>query len=259
MNQTLNMVTEKSRDYTGSKIGMWLFLFTEILLFGGMFILYSVYRSIYPTDFHNAAMELNPIIGTLNTVVLLTSSLTMALSISAIQKGNKKLSMILLIITILLGIVFLGNKYFEWSVKFQHGIYPDSSALLKRKEGEIMFYGLYFVMTGLHGLHVLAGVILLSVMSVMISKKPYSKVLLSKPQLEFSEGSRLAVFDKNGREFWKRELGDSVKEINITFRHYLKAGKIKREDFVGLENSGLYWHLVDIIWIFLFPLFYLIT
>ena len=259
MENTLNLSIEKAKDYTGSKIGMWLFLFTEILLFGGMFILYSIYRSVYPTDFHNAAMELNPLIGTLNTIVLLTSSLTMALSISAIQKGNKKLSMILLIITVLLGIVFLANKYFEWNVKFQHGIYPDSGTLLKRKEGEIMFYGLYFVMTGLHGLHVLAGVILLSVMSAMISKKPYTKVLLPNPHLELPEGSRLAFFDKDGREFWERKLDDSVKEVNITFRHYLKTGKIKREDFVALENSGLYWHLVDIIWIFLFPLFYLIT
>ena len=259
MNQTASIAIEKHRDYTGSKIGMWLFLFTEILLFGGMFILYSIYRSIYSDDFHNAAMELNVLIGTLNTFALLTSSLTMALSISAVQKGNKKLSMIFLVLTILLGLVFLVNKYFEWSVKFQHGIYPDSGELLKRKEGEILFYGLYFVMTGLHGLHVLAGVILLSIMLALITKKPDSKFSFSTPQFETLKGSKLVAFDRSGRELWKKGLDDSVKEVKIIFRHHLTTNRINREDFVGLENSGLYWHLVDIIWIFLFPLFYLIT
>jgi len=201
-----NGAIEKHSDYTGAKIGMWLFLFTEVLLFGGMFLLYSVYRSKHPQDFHNAASELNTIIGTVNTLILLTSSLTVALSIAAIQKGHNKLSAMLLALTILLGVAFIVNKYFEWNAKFHHGIYPDSPVLLKHSSGEVLFYGLYFVMTGLHGLHVLVGVILLSVMMVFIAKE-----------------------------------------------------KINRADFVKLENSGLYWHLVDIIWIFLFPLFYLIT
>jgi len=260
MNQAINIAVEKHRDYTGSKIGMWLFLFTEILLFGGMFLLYSVYRSIHPVEFHDAAQELNTLIGTLNTLALLTSSLTMALSISTIQKGNKKLSMIFLLLTILLGAVFLINKYFEWGAKFQHGIYPDSRELLKRKEGEILFFGLYFVMTGLHGLHVLVGVILLSVMLVLITKKPYSEFSFRNPNLKVFKGSRLIALDKNGKKLWESEVIDnSVKEINVIFRHYLTKEKINREGFVALENSGLYWHLVDIIWIFLFPLFYLIT
>jgi cytochrome c oxidase subunit 3 len=194
------------KDYTGSKIGMWLFLLSEILLFGGLFILYSTYRYKFPADFHLAAGELNRIVGTFNTLILLTSSLTMALSISSIQKGNRKISMILVMATLLLGLVFLLNKYFEWATKLHHGVYPNSPTLLERNKGEVLFYGLYYAMTGLHGLHVLVGLCLLAGLCVLIHKE-----------------------------------------------------KINRTSFVMLENSGLYWHLVDIIWIFLFPLFYLIT
>ena len=200
------MNSKKMSDYTGSRLGMWLFLFTEILLFGGIFLLYSVYRSIHPQDFHTAASGLGTAIGAINTIILITSSLTMAISILATQKGNKNLSITFLFLTILLGIAFLTNKYFEWGEKFQHGIYPGSPELLKYTSGKILFYGLYFMTTGLHGLHVLAGIILLTVML-----------------------------------FWV---------IN---------GRINNKDYIRLENSGLYWHLVDIIWIFIFPLFYLIT
>lgn len=199
-------MNEKHRDYSGAKIGMWLFLFTEILLFGGMLLLYSVYRAKHSQDFHNAARELNTITGALNTFILITSSLTMALSISATQKGNKKLSTIFLVLTILLGFTFLINKYFEWGTKFHHGIYPNSPELLNHPKGELLFYSLYFVLTGFHGLHVIIGVLILSWMAVLVTK-----------------------------------------------------AKIHQRDFIKLENSGLYWHLVDIIWIFLFPLFYLIT
>ncbi len=194
------------RDYTGAKLGMWLFLLSEILLFGGMFILYSAYRYKNPVDFHYASKELDVILGTLNTLILLTSSLTMALSISAIQKANRKLSTYMLIATIFFGLLFLLNKGIEWSTKTNYGIYPGSPILLDRPKGEILFFGLYYVMTGLHGLHVLVGVVVLSVM------------------------------------------------LNFLFRD-----KVNQTHFVPLENSGLYWHLVDIIWIFLFPLFYLIT
>jgi cytochrome c oxidase subunit 3 len=136
---------------------------------------------------------------------LLTSSLTVALSIAAIQKGKIFLSKIMLFFTIFLALLFMVNKYFEWSAKFHHGIFPGSETLLNKSDGEILFFGLYYVMTGLHGLHVLIGIVLLSVMFVWIYKKKITK-------------------DKN----------------------------------IYLENSGLYWHLVDLIWIFLFPLFYLI-
>jgi cytochrome c oxidase subunit 3 len=197
---------EEHRDYTGSKMGMWIFLFTEILLFGGLFLLYSMYRSRYPQDFHNSALDLNTILGTLNTVILLTSSLFVALSITAVQKGEKNLSLLLLALTIILACAFLVNKYFEWTAEFRHGIYPDSPVLAKHSKGEILFFGLYFVMTGLHGVHVIIGIIVLSIMYILI-----------------------------------------IKDI------------INKRDFVKLENAGLYWHIVDIIWIYLFPLFYLIT
>lgn len=199
-------VVHVHRDDVGSKMGMWLFLFTELLLFGGMFLIYSVYRFEYPEAFHVAAKELNIIMGAFNTAVLLTSSMTMALSIVAIQRNQKTLSMVLQIITILLAIFFLVNKYFEWTAKFHHGIYPGSEELLSKGSGEILFFGLYYVMTGLHGLHVIVGMFLIAVMTRLTRK-----------------------------------------DI------------INNESYARLENAGLYWHLVDIIWIFLFPLFYLIT
>jgi cytochrome c oxidase subunit 3 len=194
------------KDDIGTRMGVWLFLFTELLLFGGLFFIYSVYRFMHQADFHVAAKELNVFVGTLNTVILLTSSLTMALSITAIQRGSRKLSISLQCITILFGIIFLVNKYFEWMTKIHHGIYPGSEGLLARGSGQILFFGLYFTMTGLHALHVIIGGVLIAVM---------------------------ARFTING--------------------------VITPEKYVKLEAAGLYWHLVDIIWIFLFPLFYLIT
>lgn len=194
------------RDDVGARMGMWLFLFTELLLFGGMFFLYSVYRFMNQEQFHIAAKELNTLIGTFNTIILLTSSLTMALSIGAIQRNNKSLSIFFQFITILLALGFLINKYFEWSVKFQHGIYPGSEVLTSKAKGEILFFGLYYVMTGLHGLHVVIGMFLIGFMTRLTMK-------------------------------------------NV----------INQNSYVKLEAAGLYWHLVDIIWIFLFPLFYLIT
>jgi len=198
--------THVYRDDVGSRMGMWLFLFTELILFGGMFLLYSVYRFQYADAFHLAAKELNTIMGAFNTVVLLTSSLTMALSIVAIQRNQKTLSMLLQMITIFLALFFLVNKYFEWTAKFHHGIYPGSEELLSKDSGEILFFGLYYVMTGLHGIHVIVGLVLIAVMTRMTRKDIITK-----------------------------------------------------DNYVRLENAGLYWHLVDIIWIFLFPLFYLIT
>lgn len=198
--------THVHRDDVGSRMGMWLFLFTELILFGGMFLLYSVYRFQYADEFHLAAKELNTIMGAFNTAVLLTSSLTMVLAIIAIQRDQKALSILLQVITILLALFFLVNKYFEWTAKFHHGIYPGSEELLSKSSGEILFFGLYYVMTGLHGIHVIVGMFLIAVMTRMTRKDIITK-----------------------------------------------------DSYVRLENAGLYWHLVDIIWIFLFPLFYLIT
>lgn len=196
---------EHKLDIVSAKLGMWLFLLTELLLFGGLFVIYATYRFLNQEAFHNAAMELNVFIGTLNTVILLTSSLTAALSITALRTGNKKLSLIMLGSTIIFALIFLINKYFEWAEKFHHGLFPGSEDLTNRPPGQILFFGLYYSMTGLHALHVVAGMIILAFVLVFI---------------------------------WRN--------------------KVTPNDYAKLENGALYWHLVDIIWIFLFPLFYLI-
>jgi cytochrome c oxidase subunit 3 len=189
-----------------AKVGMWLFLLSEILLFGGMFILYSAYRYRYPSDFHQGSQEMDVLLGTLNTLLLQTSALTMTLSVIALQRGNRKLSTYLLIGTMVLGIIFLGIKGSEWWLKIKDGIYPNSPVLLARPKGQILYFSLYYAMTGLHGFHVFVGLCVLSVMLV-----------------------------------------------------FLLTGRLRPDRTIRLENSGLYWHLVDIIWIFLYPLFYLIA
>ncbi|PLX83041.1 MAG: cytochrome C oxidase subunit III [Desulfuromonas sp.] len=198
-------MTEQHKDYTGAKLGMWLFLFTELILFGGLFILYGVYLNRYPQEFITGGGELNVWFGGGNTLVLLTSSLTVAMSISALQRGNRSLCVKLLVATIAMALLFLVNKYFEWSAKIHHGIYPGAPSLQEGPPGESVFFGLYYLTTGLHGLHVLIGAGILT---------------------------------------WVMFL--------------VRSGKVNGDDFVTLENAGLYWHLVDLIWIFLFPLYYLV-
>jgi cytochrome c oxidase subunit 3 len=198
-------VPHKSIDYTGAKLGMWLFLFTEILLFGGMFLVYAVYRQVNTTDFYEGAKEMSLFFGALNTAILLTSSLTMALSISAVKQGAKVRSMLLQAATIILGAAFLANKFIEWHEHILHGFYPNSPELLAMSHGKILYFGLYYVMTGIHGLHVLIG------MGII--------------------GFTLLLTQRNS---------------------------ISETDYIKLENTGLFWHLVDVIWIYLFPLFYLI-
>jgi len=194
------------RDYTGAKLGMWLFLFTEILLFGGMFLLYAIYRDVHTVDFHEAGKEMSVPIGAINTLILLTSSLTMVLSIAAIKRGEKIRSILFQAITIFLGLAFLVNKYVEWSDHIHHGFYPNSPELLAMSHGKILFFGLYYVMTGIHGLHVLIGISIIGFVLVLTHR-----------------------------------------------------GTVTSSDYIKLENTGLFWHLVDVIWIYLFPLFYLIT
>jgi cytochrome c oxidase subunit 3 len=198
------MSAEAGGDYQGSKIGMWLFLFTEFMLFGGLFILYAGSRALNPEAFHEASRELSVPMGVANTLILLTSSLFVAAAVTAIQKGERRLSIWLTGLTAGCGALFLVNKGVEWGLKFQHGLYPNGPGLAGRPAGEPLFFGLYYIMTGLHGLHVLAGTALLIVMTV-----------------------------------------------------FLARGRVTQDDYGLLENSGLYWHLVDVIWIFLLPLFYL--
>lgn len=198
--------THIHRDDEGSRLGMWLFLFTELLLFGGMFLAYAVYKFVHAAEFHLAAKELNTLFGALNTIILLTSSLTMVLAIVAIKRGQKYLSLFFQFMTLAMASGFLVNKYFEWMTKISHGIYPGSDHLLEKSNGEILFFGLYYVMTGLHGIHIVIGMAVIAYMTWFT---------------------------------WK--------------------DKINKDQYVRLESAGLYWHLVDIIWIFLFPLFYLIS
>ena len=198
-------VAHVHRDDEGSKMWMWLFLFTELLLFGGMFILYASYRFMYPDAFKVAAMRLDTLIGAVNTILLLTSSLTVVIAIIALRRNQKTFSIYMLLFTVVAGGAFLVNKYFEWSAKFHHGIYPKGPAMADMSDGENVFFGLYYVMTGLHALHIVVGLVFILFMVYFIMKDKQTA-------------------DNNQR----------------------------------LENAGLYWHLVDIIWIFLFPLFYLI-
>jgi cytochrome c oxidase subunit 3 len=260
MSTTANLAVTHHRDYTGAKVGMWLFLFTEILLFGGLFILYAVYRSRYAHDFHVAAMETDTFIGALNTIILLTSSMTMATGIAAAQHGNKKLAILLVLVTIAFGGWFLVNKYFEWGVKIHHGIYPNSPHLLQFPNGEILFFGLYFTMTGLHGLHVVVGMVVLAVAAIKLIKKPYQKTVFAGRNLEHLEGARLELVDRTGKRLWTSDgIDASTEEVAVRVKYYSVPKRVDKTEFTLLENSGLYWHLVDLIWIFLFPLFYLIT
>ena len=187
-------------------MGMWLFLFTEVLLFGGLFVLYAVTLQRFPAEFHEASKMLDLTMGTVNTVVLITSSLFAVLSVTALQKGDTKKAKLFLILTILLAGVFLVDKYFEWGAKIHHGIYPGSPQMADYAPGVQAFFNLYYIMTGLHGVHIVIGMAVL------------------------------------GWVYW-----------------LIEKGKCNSERYVALENGGLYWHLVDLIWIYLFPLYYLIA
>ncbi len=205
MNETAGPALPQE-DHTGSRLGMWLFLLSEILLFGGLFLLYAAYRYRYAADFHEASRGMEVVLGTVNTLLLQASALSVTLAVLAVRRGKKDRAAFLLGATIVLGLIFLGIKGSEWWAKIAQGIYPRSPALLARPKGEILFFGLYFTMTGLHGLHVLIGLGVLAVMTVLLMR-----------------------------------------------------GKIGASRSAPLENGGLYWHLVDIVWMFLYPLFYLIT
>lgn len=200
----LTQITETAHE-SGKKLGMWLFLYTEIILFGGLFVLYAVYLTVHPQDFIDGGSQLNRIFGVVNTVILLVSSFAVAASITAVQQEQKGIALGALAATQVCGLIFLVNKYFEWGYKIRHDIYPNSETLMDGPVGQNVFFGLYYVITGLHGLHIVIGMTVLAVAMA-----------------------------------------------------YVAAGKVTPTRFALLENAGLYWHLVDLIWIFIFPLFYLI-
>ncbi len=197
---------QEHADDEAKKLGMWLFIFTELLLFGGLFLVYSVFRAQYPANFHEGSLELSVTIGAINTIVLLVSSMTVAMALTAIQKNNRKLAMILISVTLFLATVFLVNKVFEWGAKFEHGLYPGSKLMAMLERGDLLYFSLYFFMTGLHALHIIVGMVLLTICLFKV-----------------------------------------------------KNGNVNSQKYIHLENGALYWHLVDLIWIFLFPLMYLIT
>ena len=188
-------------------LGMWVFLVTEVLFFGGLFVTYAIYRSWYPDAFAAASHELDVTLGTINTVVLITSSLTMALAVHAAQLGQRKLLMVFLVVTMILGAAFLGLKSVEYYHKFVEHHIPGPSFQFEKEHAQHaqIFFSLYFVMTGLHAVHMVIGI---GIMLVML---------------------------------W-----------------WAWRGTMTAEYYSPIEISGLYWHFVDIVWIFLFPLLYLI-
>jgi len=196
-------------------IGMWLFLLTELMFFGGLFLAYTLYRASYPQGFLHGSHLLSVPLGGTNTVVLILSSLTMAMAVYYSQLGNSKKQLFFLVVTLLLGMVFLVIKYFEYKEKFENHLFPaawlynppgtgEHSVPLALKQQVQVFLWIYFIMTGLHALHMIVGIGILTTL------------------------------------------------IILTLR-----GRFTKDYNSPVEISGLYWHFVDIVWIFLFPLLYL--
>ena len=193
-------------DREGTTFGMWLFLCVEILFFGGLFLLYAAYLRRFPDSFHVAVSGQSIVFGTANTVIMLISSWAVAMALSGVHRGFRLQSRRYTFLAFGLGIIFMLNKVLEWQDKISSGIYPDSSLLQTKPDGEVLFYGLYYLMTGLHGIHVIIGSVLLLVAYV-----------------------------------------------------FLRAERINQNNYAFLENAGLYWHSLTLVWVFIFPLFYLIA
>lgn len=203
---------ELEQQYDASNFGMWVFLATEMLFFGGVFTGYIIYRSLYYSGFAAGSHGLEGSFGAIMTFILLASSFTMAMAVHAAREGKRAMLVILLLLTIFLGVAFLGIKFTEYSHKWHEhmvpglNFYPSLDELRGAPGNSVeLFMCFYFFMTGLHALHMIIGIGLLSVMTMLA---------------------------------WR--------------------GKITRESYDKVEVSGLYWHFVDIIWIYLFPLLYLI-
>jgi len=155
-------VADFKDDYSGDKLGFWVFLLTEGMMFGALFLLYGIYFYRHTAIFASSSADLNIWLGGTNTVLLLASTYTMGVATLMMRQGKLKLSATLVGLTLFIAIVFLGIKASEWGVDISHGIYPGSALLDAKDKGEILFFGLYFVMTGLHGLHVIIGIALMS-------------------------------------------------------------------------------------------------
>lgn len=194
-------------EFISSKEGIWLFMVSEIMMFGGLFLGYFIMHATYPAMFAEGASHLDWRAGSINTVVLIFSSWTMALSIHFIQKGLRNKATMCLITTIVCGAIFMFIKYTEYAHKFHEGLFPghhfSNTEAIAQNIG--MYFGFYFAMTGLHGIHVLVGMSLIT---------------------------------------W------------ILIRHL--RGDFNADYFTPVEGVGIFWHIVDLVWIFLFPVLYLI-
>jgi cytochrome c oxidase subunit 3 len=186
-------------------LGMWTFLATEVLFFGAMFMSYITYRGLYPHAFAEASHHTVVLYGTMNTAILLTSSLTMALAVRAAHAGDRTAIIRFLLVTVFLGVCFLGVKGLEYHTDLKEQLWPGANFRAGLPPQAQIFWFLYWAMTGLHAIHVTVGVVLLSVMARLAAKSRFSA-----------------------------------------------------EYYTPIEVSGLYWHFVDIVWIFLYPLLYLI-
>ena len=195
------------QQHEASKFGLWLFLLTEVLLFGGLFCAYAIFRAWYPEMFFNAHKHLDTMLGATNTIVLITSSVTVALAIRSMQLDNTSHAALFLLATILCAMAFMVIKYFEYSHKIHLGLLPGKLYTFQGIEGTHpnLFFSIYFGMTGLHGLHVLGGMVFLGILL-------------------------------------RRTI----------------AGEFSSEYYTPIVLGGIYWHLVDLIWIYIFPLLYLI-
>lgn len=196
-----------NEEFEASKQGMWVFMVTEVLMFGGLFVAYGIFRGLYPEMFYEAHQHLNANLGAVNTVVLILSSLSMAYAVSATQKGQRDRAVLSLVLTFLLAGCFLVVKYFEYSHKFHDGLLPGAhfhNEHIKHPKAPL-FFSLYFMMTGLHGVHILIGMGLIA----WLIKRTMAR--------EFSP-------------------------------HF----------YTPVELVGFYWHFVDLVWIYLFPLLYLV-
>ena len=191
--------------------------------------------------------------GAVNTLILLTSSLTMVLACASFEKRNRKNASMFLWATIIFAALFLVNKYFEWSAKFEAGLYPNSEIMQQHTAGENVFYSLYYLMTGLHGLHILLGIGLLSWMLWEVKRKPRRTVRISGIDLK-----DVSLHNGEGEQVWKHGDEDELAEVDVQLVYH-EHHDVSDRTMIKMENVGLYWHLVDVIWIFLFPLFYLIT
>jgi len=192
-------------DYGGAKFGFWVFLMTEAMMFGTLFLLFAINFYRHTEQFVASSGHLDVWLGGTNTVILLISTYTMGLSTMMMRRGNLRAAALLVAATAVMALVFLGIKAVEWNMEISRGIYPGSGVLDALDRGEILFFGLYFVMTGLHGLHVIAGVALMSWVLLM-----------------------------------------------------MRSGAIRPEHTIVMKNVTLYWDFVHLVWIVLFPLFYMI-